>query len=885
MLSDLGDMRPNDPNKTYLLLEAWLRTWEDLLKKPGGLLLERTFLNIIPSTLVEIRRSFLNNKKIERSAKGWGRVLLGLLEEEFDRADREIDFVRSEYPTEMASLQQSLKQGTFDTSQIYTVIKILEKGPATVTIFDSLKRELMRGVDADFDLFIIGSKLILRNALATYSVSSLKEKLHISLARHGTYLGVGSLLTRIEQDSALTAQITTSWDSLIRESASDDPSLPTANPGAEFCRIFDRYSWERKAREILSKAAEFISERVKGRALQQTHKEAPKFTLEDEEAVGVFLVQEYSAAYLRQLFELPIDGTAQKQGEHLSSIGQSLGDVLLSNGFEDRRFGSDHRPNPVDSCCTEAFVRLIKDIAAKKLATIVQDNNLYPNATEIGRTLLTTLQSYEDFKELKWESTSDKEIETASRYFMADLTAQNELTKLLAVLNPSLEIRFKQLLQDSTFISLPDWLAEPDFWQRWHGNFLLMPSWEKGVFYYVPWEVFQQSELDQLLNDVTSDFEAANDNFLVVFTLKNLHPPKVPRTIASVTFFDPYRWNFGEQFWREEEDKGKHTSALINVEARTFLEAKRKGMSHLMELLNCMALSLSVNRMRGGFKPIVDSEIFAKRFATGDWSIDRPLVRTDRPIIQSFENFEKFGPMFDFIIQASRSANATMLQTKLLKALHWYSYAKWEPDPAQSFLFYWIGLEHLFEEDKGDLLLDLIAKLHVNWRDVLQHGWYFLTRQEEEVLKQLGAEDDVVAILSGQKSLSNWQRDLRVLLNHRNASTLLDLIPPEKVALKDYVRGYVEYLENFSKDVPAIIAAMHSLRDTLQFRLLALKHLRNDIVHQALSDKTNVSLYTDELEEIFEESIVKLTNEAIRQIPECSSIKDLISKYEEMWIS
>lgn len=138
-------MRPNDPNKTYLLLEAWLRTWEDLLKKPGDIFLERSFLNIIPSTLVEIRRSFLNNKKIERSAKGWGRVLLGLLEEEFDHGDPEIDFVRSEYPMEMASLKQSLKQGTLDTGQIYPLIESLEKGPATGTIFNLLKQESMRG--------------------------------------------------------------------------------------------------------------------------------------------------------------------------------------------------------------------------------------------------------------------------------------------------------------------------------------------------------------------------------------------------------------------------------------------------------------------------------------------------------------------------------------------------------------------------------------------------------------------------------------------------------------------------------------------------------------------------------------------------------------------
>lgn len=57
------------------------------------------------------------------------------------------------------------------------------------------------------------------------------------------------------------------------------------------------------------------------------------------------------------------------------------------------------------------------------------------------------------------------------------------------------------------------------------------------------------------------------------------------------------------------------------------------------------------------------------------------------------------------------------------------------------------------------------------------------------------------------------------------------------------------------------------------------------LVHQALTSMTNVSLYTDELEEIFEEAVVKLSNDAIRQIPACSSIRDLIEKYEEMWIS
>jgi hypothetical protein len=84
---------------------------------------------------------------------------------------------------------------------------------------------------------------------------------------------------------------------------------------------------------------------------------------------------------------------------------------------------------------------------------------------------------------------------------------------------------------------------------------------------------------------------------------------------------------------------------------------------------------------------------------------------------------------------------------------------------------------------------------------------------------------------------------------------------------------------------PLILGEMERLRDRFRFRLLIIKQIRNDIVHRAISHENHVGLYTDELEKIFEKAIVKLTNDAIRQVPQCSSIKDLIIQYEEMWIS
>lgn len=191
----------------------------------------------------------------------------------------------------------------------------------------------------------------------------------------------------------------------------------------------------------------------------------------------------------------------------------------------------------------------------------------------------------------------------------------------------------------------------------------------------------------------------------------------------------------------------------------------------------------------------------------------------------------------------------------------------------------------MFDEEKQDILLNLVARLHVNWRDVLQFGWYALTRHERDVVKQLEGDANIIEILRLHPELAGWDKDVRVLLNYKRVERLLDLLPQDKPEIKTYVLGYADYLKSFSASKATILREMESLQDQFRFRLLVLKNLRNHIVHQALTSMTNVSLYTDELEEIFEEAVVKLSNDAIRQIPACSSIRDLIEKYEEMWIS
>ena len=870
----------------YEVLEAWTRAWEELLKEPVDLLLNRSFCNLVVPTLVETKPYFIKSKLIERSAQGWARGLLELLEARFRDNDIDIYFYRLEYPKEIQELDYLLKQGKFDVPAIFPILETIKDGPSPKTILGALRSELTPDREPDFDRFVTGSALILRRSLSTQTISSLKDKLSISLSRHGMGLAVTSVLPRIRGDEQLFLRLSESWKLFVGESRSFDLDSVKTDLDQGITGVFKLFSWDFKVREVLQKTRATISALF---AVERANMEGDEGRVRSrvKQQLNRLLWQEYSVAYLTQLFEMPIGG-ARFESEHLESIGQELATVLLSTSFEDKQFrhSEPYRPNPVDACCSDAFVKTIKTIARDKFSSSVNNDHEFAKLDDnLVTELVRRLWDDKNFQAIEWEKATDTEIDEACEQWLSSVELQKELVEILTPLNQALIVRFRQLLSDSQLYDLNEWIDGDLFWQQWRDNLSKMAPWDRGVFHYIPWDSFDESAINDLFSHLIPDFQRIDDAWVVVLAIHNLDPPQTPKRITGITFYDPSRWDYGERVVSSAGSNEHMTSAKLEVTAKTFLEAKRIAATQLSEVLNCMALSLTVSRVRGGFKPTIDPEIFARRLATPSWSSDRPLVRNERPITQSFLNFERFGPMFDFLIQASRSASATMLQLKLLKALHWYAKARWEDDAAQSLLFYWIALEHLFEEGNDDRLLNMIAALHINWRDVLSHGWYFLRRHQDEVIKKLKIDQDMIKILRTHPDLKDWDRDYRVLFSHNNVQTLIGLIPCEKKSLKDYVQGYSEYLYGFVKDKALIIEDMEALRAKYRFRLLVIKQIRNDIVHQALGYERNVGLYTDELEKVFEETIVKLTNDAIRAVPQCASIKDLIAQYEELWIS
>ncbi len=95
-------------NDSYYLLSFWLDDWKKRLETPRQLVFARSFVNVARTAAFSLEDVYRTDptKKIQRSAKGWGRKLLELLEEVYAAHDPAIYLLKLEYKTEVEELER-----------------------------------------------------------------------------------------------------------------------------------------------------------------------------------------------------------------------------------------------------------------------------------------------------------------------------------------------------------------------------------------------------------------------------------------------------------------------------------------------------------------------------------------------------------------------------------------------------------------------------------------------------------------------------------------------------------------------------------------------------------------------------------------------------------
>lgn len=177
-----------------------------------------------------------------------------------------------------------------------------------------------------------------------------------------------------------------------------------------------------------------------------------------------------------------------------------------------------------------------------------------------------------------------------------------------------------------------------------------------------------------------------------------------------------------------------------------------------------------------------------------------------------------------------------------------------------------------------------MSQLTITWRNAYSYGNYGLRRYWDDLVKKLKADPVLAKTIDGSFRLKNWDRDRRVLADHRTVKRLIKLIPVEESDVRSYAQNYLEYLLPFVAHRKLYEEEVEVLRSEFRFKLLLLKSLRNDIAHFGVHEHPALDLYANEIQAIFEDVLVRVGNGIINEVPRHATMDSLINEFNEWWV-
>lgn len=885
--------------ETYNLLSFWLDDWKRRLEVPRELIFERSFVNVARAAAFSLEENYRADptKKIQRSAKGWGRKLLELLENAYDARDPAIKLLKLEYKTEVEELERQLKMPELDLTVIFPILQKIKEGLSLPVAVRELVNQLLLGDEADAAKIRGLSKFLLKIVLTKHGESTLKRLPQKSLARHGSDFLLQKHLAALADDKTLTSNL---WQAMFNfwrgEAAPEKVKVALKENPESLFDIFDTYLWGNLTRGLMRQINEFFVEELKkivpsmsGDKIKLA--EAFETDTTKHEKIGVLAVQIYVRSFLRSLFSKISTRAARQEDSDLSESLAPLGDFLLNEAkFDFRGSGSRvRRPNVVDLVATEAFADAAARVFSEYLA---QDFNVEKETkiiADVGRRLCTRFGLEIRESAVDWTKATETDIETLCETFAARDVLHRELG--LIVLSPPvnelLTSRVAEVLANTEVESLVENEdLRREFWREWRKTFSSYAALDSHIFDYLPWETIESADLKNLLDAAFADFTQGTEEWMAVAIIPNLKANGKIWKVSDVVFFDAAQFDFGEKRWFIHKFSDGATFAKLTVRANTPLEAQRRAWERLNDVLNGFAFGLSLNESYGGFKTEIHPDIYVAPVSNIGWSAGGSLTRNDRPIEQTLDAFREFvAPAIEDLLDAARTPSGLNdLQSKLLHAWHWYNKGRWQPDATETIIYYWIGLEHLFGES-DTRLFEPMSRLGVTWSTVLGYGWTALDRMRGEVVKMVETDNELKTVVEADAELTDWNKDVRVLVNHQKVARLLMLIPDEKTAVKNYVESYRDYLQGFVDSKDELLTEVDRRRGEYRFKLFLLKDLRNRMAHQALYYRPDIILYAEELQKIFENLLRKIADVGLMTPPPHATVADYIDSYEQLWIS
>jgi hypothetical protein len=294
---------------------------------------------------------------------------------------------------------------------------------------------------------------------------------------------------------------------------------------------------------------------------------------------------------------------------------------------------------------------------------------------------------------------------------------------------------------------------------------------------------------------------------------------------------------------------------------------------------------LSSGKGLGGYKPAIEFSTHISEVGSQTW---RAVARRKRrevytnPLAKANKVLE-FGAAYDHLLSLSARQPRMLseVQVGFLRAMHWYVKARWEPDPGERFLHCWVGLEHLFVEGRGQSnvqFIENVPRLSTTWGSL--GGLWWVMDSLRELVDRVRNDARLSAEAEARPELEGWSTYSGVLLDPNKVRVLATLASEIGSALAASLEKHSADLQELAFEAVEIDQAVEVLRDGERFKLLLLSHVRNRLVHEALTFEPSMEIFADELEEILKNVLVKMAESAAHAEPEIATMEELMEEYQ-----
>ena len=381
-----------------------------------------------------------------------------------------------------------------------------------------------------------------------------------------------------------------------------------------------------------------------------------------------------------------------------------------------------------------------------------------------------------------------------------------------------------------------------------------------------------------LFNKLFNILSISDKTFKVFFLVSDMDCKKKIFKIGNVTFYDPREWDFGESFefdipipWinvgklvgnfeeyqRFSEDehslhfKRNSARAFVSVKARDRVIAIEKAKLELNQVINCMIFSSST-RSYGGSRPTSLSYYYV---VENDLPIGTSGTSIPSHEIEMLEITDRYKTLASYY-NNFLSTNINKYRDALSASLEWYAAGRWSASSQDKYTFYWIALEQLITSESSNTgkivnkkcaLLSRIPSLVITWHT--SSVGYYINQDILEIKKMIKNDSVCLNDISNDPILKNWEKYPFRLLEHLSRlKKICKGHPPEKTILR--LQGYLDTNSKY------LTRQTELRKKQCEFLVANLYLIRNEIVHEGLSYKSQFKFLTKELEQLLVDTMV-----------------------------